>query len=153
MLLIIVRSCVLSTLLVVTMRSQTNSVLGSINCGIGGQATCYQASFSKLSGGVRCSCLANCLGPSCITPSIGSTRGVVWGLYVPGAKPCLAPLTGIATGGTTTYSNPSTTTALFTQVTLTGIYLPLNLSYTSRQVVDCFAGTVRDDDLIEGLCN
>src|SRR5690349_23440511 len=60
-----------------TSQAQVNSVLGSIDCG-GGQATCFQQSTGT-SGAVRCTCSAKCLGSSCITSSVASTRAVQWG--------------------------------------------------------------------------
>ena len=128
--------------------AQSTSVLGSINCG-GNQSTCF-SQIQATSGAVRCTCMANCLSPRCITGSVGSTRGMQWGSYVTGGKNCYFTLTGAAKGGTTTTSNPSTTTAVYTQVTVSGIYIsPLR---SSKQVVDCFNGTVTNETLIFGLC-
>ena len=122
-----------------------NSVLGNINCG-GNQATCFQQS-SGSSGAVRCTCSADCLSNSCTTSSVASTRAVQWGL--PPLQPCLFSVTGTATGGTTATSSPSTQTSVFTSTTITGVVIGTS---SSKQVVDCFAGTIQDDPLIGGIC-
>src|ERR1041385_198678 len=96
------------TITAVDCRPQSNSVLGNINCG-GNQATCFQQSTGT-SGAVRCTCSADCLSNSCITPSVASTRAVQWGMAP--LRPCLINVTGTATGGTTVTSNPSTQTAV-----------------------------------------
>lgn len=124
-------------------RAQSNSVLGAINCG-GGQATCFQQSTAQ-QGLVRCTCTANCLANQCITPSVAATRAVQWGANTP----CAAPLTGKATGGTTTTNNPSTTTAVFAKTELSGAYIGTR---TSKQTADCFLGLVVDEPVIVGIC-
>ena len=123
------------TITAVDCRPQSNSVLGNINCG-GNQATCLQQSTGT-SGAVRCTCSADCLSSSCITPSVASTRAVQWGV------------TGTATGGTTVTTNPSTQTAVFTSTTITGLVVG---NTSSKQIVDCFNGTVEDDPLIGAIC-
>lgn len=124
---------------------QSNSVLGNIDCG-GSQATCFQQTTGT-SGAVRCTCSANCLSQSCITPSVSSTRAVQWGM--PPLRPCIINATGTAQGGTTVTNNPSTQTAVFTSTTITGLVIGVT---SSKQVVDCFLGTVEDDPLIGALC-
>ncbi len=138
-----------SALLCSDLNAQSNSVLGSINCG-GNQATCNQSSLNKYSGAVRCTCSAACLAPSCTYPDVASTRGVSWGNYVAGGAACLFELSGTATGGTQSTANPSTATAVYTQVTLSGLYLAV--ARTSKQVVDCFEDTIQNDNLILGFC-
>jgi hypothetical protein len=126
-------------------QGQSNSVLGNIDCG-GHQTTCFQQRTGT-SGAVRCTCTADCLGNSCIAVSIASTRALQWGM--PPAQPCLFSVTGTATGGTTVTTNPSTQTAVFTTNSITGVVI--GASFT-KQVVDCFAGTIQDDPLIRSLC-
>lgn len=125
--------------------SVAQSVLGNINCG-GNQATCFQQSTGT-SGAVRCTCSADCLSNQCITSSVAATRAVQWGQ--PPLLPCIFSVTGTATGGTTATNNPSTQTAVFAQTTVTGLVMG---NTTSKQVVDCFAGTIQDDPLIGALC-
>lgn len=124
---------------------QSNSVLGNIDCG-GSQATCLQQTTGP-SGAVRCTCTANCLSNSCITSSVSSTRALQWGM--PPLSPCIFSATGTARGGTTVTNNPSTQTAVFTSTTITGLVMG---NTSSKQVVDCFLGTVEDDPLIGALC-
>jgi hypothetical protein len=124
---------------------RAQSVLGNIDCG-GFQSTCLQQS-SGTSGAVRCTCTASCLSTSCITTSVASTRAVQWGMAP--LRPCLIPVTGTARGGTTVTSNPSTQTAVFTSTTITGLVMG---NTSSKQIVDCFLGTVEDDPLIGALC-
>lgn len=133
------------TITAVNCQPQSNSVLGNINCGEN-QATCLQQSTGT-SGAVRCTCTADCLSNSCITPSVASTRAVQWGMAP--LRPCLINVTGTATGGTTVTTNPSTQTAVFTSTTITGLVLG---NTSSKQIVDCFNGTVEDDPLIGAIC-
>ena len=125
--------------------AQVNSVLGNIDCG-GHQATCFQQSTGH-SGAVRCTCSASCLASSCITSSVASSRAVQWGM--PPVLPCVSTPTGTATGGTTATNNASTQTAVFTSTTIVGLVVGTT---SSKQVVDCFAGTIQDDPLIGAIC-
>jgi hypothetical protein len=120
------------------------SVLGGINCG-GAQATCFQQ-VTATSGAVRCTCTANCLSPQSSTMTVAATRSLEWGFN---NGPCHSQLTGTATGGTTP-TTTSTSTAVFARVTVSGIQL--STSNSSRQVVDCFNGTVQNEPTIFGLC-
>jgi hypothetical protein len=125
--------------------SAQTSVLGNIDCG-GGQATCFQQK-SGVSGAVRCTCSATCLSSACVTKTVASTRAFQWGM--PPVQPCIFSVTGTATGGTTATSNPSTQTAVFTTNSITGLVIGTT---SSKQVVDCFAGTIQDDPLIGAIC-
>jgi hypothetical protein len=125
--------------------AQSNSVLGNIDCG-GGNVTCLQQKTGT-TGAVRCTCTATCLSDLCITPSVGSTRAFQWGM--PPLRPCIFSVTGTATGGPTVTSNPSTQTAVFTNTTVTGLVLG---NTSSKQIVDCFQGTLEDDPLIGAIC-
>lgn len=142
--LIIFVTCVLLVELS-AVNSRAQSVLGNINCG-NGIATCLQQSTGT-TGAVRCSCSATCLSSACITSSVASTRAVQWG--VAPTMPCIFAITGTARGGTTATSNPSTQTAVFTSVTVTGAVIGTT---SSKQVVDCFNGTIQDDPLIAAIC-
>jgi hypothetical protein len=80
----------------------------------------------------------------CMTPSVGSTRAFAW-------TGCLiAPVTGTAQGGTVAPSGGAYQTAVWTSNTATGGLIIGNTS--SKQVVDCFRGTIQDDALIKAVC-
>lgn len=120
------------------------SVLSNINCG-GGQSTCYQ-SKTAYSGGVRCTCTATCLSTYSISGTVGATKAVQWGV----AAACLGYLVGTATGGTMAGNTGSITSSVFASVSISGGAVLSNSS--STQQVDCFGGTIRNDDDIVGLC-
>ena len=137
--------CVLIAFTVMKSHAQSSSVLGNIDCG-GGNVTCLQQKTGT-SGAVRCTCTATCLSSLCIIPSVASTRAVQWGIAP--LRPCIASVTGTATGGPTVTNNPSTQTAVFTSTIITGLVIG---NTSSKQVVDCFRGTIEDDPLIGAIC-
>jgi hypothetical protein len=115
------------------------SVLGNINCG-GNQATCFQQSSGE-AGAVRCTCTADCQGRGCITPSVGATRAVQW-------SGCLFSLQGTARGGTTVGLG-ALESAVFASTEVSGFAIGIR---SSRQVVDCFYGTIVDETPIAAFC-
>ena len=125
----------------------TRSVLQNIDCG-GGQATCF-AQKTAQSGAVRCTCTASCASPSSIDQTVGATKALQWGVYVDGVA-CQGFVTGQASGGTQAGNTPSINSAVFAQVTVSAAYVANRSS--SKQVVDCFGGTIQNDDDIQGVC-
>lgn len=126
------------------------SLLSQISCGINGGSTSCRSIGSGFSGAISCACTARCAVPSCPQPNLSASRTTLWGSAIPGGYPCVTSLSGTATAGPTTASNPARQTALFALNVVTGYIMGGPRS--SEQIDDCFGGLMQDDVPISGIC-